>query len=90
MVNGSGEYEKIAIEPGLFAIVDIPEIVKLGSNNSGWRPETTAQSYPILRNGFNCRHFLVFTFLSDDEAYKADRARLKAAINQLMDFKVDY
>lgn len=89
MVNGSGEFEEIAIEPGLFAIEDVDKIVVIGRDNPGWRPETTVETYFILRNGYNCRHFLVFTFLTDGDKEKAARKRIKSAIERLKNFKPD-
>ena len=78
MVNGSGEFEELAIEPGLFAVDDIPKIVDLAKDNKGFRPETTAETYPIFRNGYNCEHLLVFVPLSNAE--KETRARVKEAV----------
>lgn len=87
MVNGSGEFEDLAIEPGLFAVEDIPEIVRRGRDNPGWRPETTPETYPIFRNGYNCRHPLVFVPLTNEE--KSTRNRVKKAIDALRSFKPD-
>lgn len=86
MVKGAGEFASLAIEPGLFPVSAIPEIVKRGKNNKGWRPETNAANYPILRNGYNCRHNLIYTSLSTDEAQQARNAALKRASDQLEDF----
>lgn len=87
MINGTGEFEDLAIEPGLYAVADLQAIVDRGRNNPGWRPETTAETYPIFRNGYNCRHPLVFVALTNEE--KATRRRVRKALESLHNFKPD-
>lgn len=70
LVNGSGWFEPFAIRPGVYATEDIPAIVEIASMPShagGWRPETTAATFPIHRCGYNCRHSLLFSDLTSRE-----------------------
>lgn len=87
MVEGAGEFEDLAIEPGLFAVEDVDKIVERARDNSGFRPETTEETYFIFRNGYNCRHFMVFTYLSDEE--RSTRERIRKAVEGLKDFAPD-
>lgn len=70
LINGSGWFENLAIRPGFFAAEDIPEIVNRASmptHSNGWRPETTPETFPIYRCGFNCRHAVLFTDLTNGD-----------------------
>lgn len=70
LVRGDQWFEYFAIKPGFYAVNDIPAIVNIAampSHSNGWRPETTAETFPIYRCGFNCRHALLFTDLTARE-----------------------
>lgn len=70
LVNGDGWFEDLAIRPGLYRTADIPEVVRRArrpSHYGGWRPETTPETFPIHRCGFQCRHSLLFVALTEEE-----------------------
>ena len=56
MINGSGRFRSLAVAPGLYYQKDIPKIIQLAKNRSGWRKETTPETYLIYKNGWNERH----------------------------------
>ena len=56
MINGSGRFKSLAVAPGMYRKEDIPRIIELAKNRSGWRKETTPETYLIYKNGWNERH----------------------------------
>jgi len=55
LVEGSGPMQQF-MRDGAYRIADLPEIIELLKNMSGWNPETTPTNFFELRGGFNCRH----------------------------------
>lgn len=67
MINGVGAFKGLAIRPGVYAMEDIPKIIKIASKRPGWNPVTTADTYLIYKNGFGERHGFITIKLSNQQ-----------------------
>lgn len=67
-INKENRFKDIFLQSGGFKIDDIPFIIEMNENDSGWNPETNKENYLSLRNGYNCRHQIVTYKMGRDEA----------------------
>jgi len=72
-VNGSGRFEKYAIEPGAFRTQDLPALIKIAKNRPGWIKGTTPQNFGQNRGGYNCRHQVVYFLLTEEQKAVVDK-----------------
>jgi hypothetical protein len=66
MVNEINLLGSFAVD-GIYRTEDIPKIIDIAQNMSGWDISTTPETYFINTNGYNCRHQFIGTFLIDDD-----------------------
>jgi hypothetical protein len=51
---------------GIYRVEDVPKIIDIAQNMSGWDMSTTPENYFINTNGYNCRHPFIGTFIIED------------------------
>jgi len=65
MINGTGAISKFMKPGNIYLKEDLPEMIKILKNGKGWNPATTAATYFIYRNGYNCRHEAIPTIYKE-------------------------
>lgn len=70
MVTGGGRFASYAIEPGLFAVKDLKNIIAEAKGRSGWNDNCTPETFAQYRGGYGCRHEVIYVPLSDEQAKK--------------------
>lgn len=67
LVNGSGRFERFAVQAGLYKVSDIPAIIQAArkGKGSGWHPNTTPATWATYRGGYQCNHQVIYVRLED-------------------------
>lgn len=68
LVTGTGAFSDLAIEPGLYRVADIPQIIQRAEGRPGWIPGTNASNFFQNRGGYNCNHQVIPVVLSSEQA----------------------
>jgi len=71
-VNGSGRFKKYAIRAGTFRTKDLPAMIRIARNRSGFRPETTPANFAEKRGGYNCRHQVFYFTMTKEQNEKVE------------------
>lgn len=66
MVKETGEFAKLITVNGYYRVRDIPKIIAIAKNGSGWIKGTTVENYITLANGWGCRHLIIASIDPDD------------------------
>jgi hypothetical protein len=66
MINGTGAIGRFMKPGNIYLKEDLPEMIKILRNGKGWNPATTAATYFIYRNGYNCRHEAIPTSYNEN------------------------
>lgn len=71
LVQGSGRFGDLAVEPGMYRVADLPKIVDRARGRSGWNEACTPETFAQFRGGWGCRHECYYIRLENEESRSA-------------------